>query len=236
MLPESDRSANWGNRFRRFVRSVELPMPERYIDWTRFFSDAALAALATPALRARWSLPVEDTHHAAYAARGHDDPVDGAFRIDLATYLPNDLLVMADRMSMAHSLELRAPFCDHLLIEESLRLPPALKLPGFRLKGFLKAAYADVLPLGVIRHRKQGFMIPLGAWLRTDLREAMEDLLSPERVRMRGLFSSQMVQRLKHEHLAGPHSHSDRLWTLMMFELWMRHFLDRGGTWTMRDT
>jgi len=72
-LPDSDGSANWGNRARRFVRSAELPMPERYIAWTRFFSDAALAALATPELQARWSLPIEDPHHTAYAARGYDD-------------------------------------------------------------------------------------------------------------------------------------------------------------------
>jgi asparagine synthase (glutamine-hydrolysing) len=224
-LPDSDGSANWGNRARRFVRSAELPMPERYIAWTRFFSDAALAALATPALRARWNLPIEDPHHTAYAARGHDDPVDGAFRIDLATYLPNDLLVMADRMSMAHSLELRAPFCDHFLIEESLRLSPSLKMPGLRLKGLLKAAFSDILPAAVLSHRKQGFMIPLARWLRSDLREVMEDLLSPGRLRERGLFDPGAVAAMKSEHLDGRRSHGDHLWTLMMLELWMRQYL-----------
>jgi asparagine synthase (glutamine-hydrolysing) len=225
MLPESDGSANWGNRARRFVHSAELPMPERYIAWTRFFSDAALAALAAPELQARWSLPIEDPHHTAYAGRGYDDPVDGAFRIDLATYLPNDLLVMADRMSMAHSLELRAPFCDHLLIEESLRISPGAKMPGLRLKGLLKAAFADILPAAVLSHRKQGFMIPLARWLRTDLREVMEDLLSPGRLRDRGLFDPGAVAAMKSEHLDGRRSHGDRLWTLMMLELWMRQYL-----------
>src|SRR5439155_167173 len=97
-------------------------------------------------------------------------------RVDLATYLPDDLLVMADRMSMANSLELRAPFCDHRLVEASLAIPPSVKIPGRRLKGLLKTAFADVLPRPVLEHRKQGFMIPLGAWLTSDLRATLEDL------------------------------------------------------------
>jgi asparagine synthase (glutamine-hydrolysing) len=141
---------------------------------------------------------------------------------------------MADRMSMAHSLELRAPFCDHEVVEESLRIPSGVKLPGFHLKALLKAAFADVLPPRVLSHRKQGFMIPLGRWLRTDLRNPMEDLLSPDRVRTRGLFIPDAIEALKREHSSQVRSHSDRLWTLMMAELWMRHYLDAGGLWTLR--
>jgi asparagine synthase (glutamine-hydrolysing) len=230
---ESDASRNWGDWIRRFMQGADRPLPDRYIGWTRFFSDADLPGLATPALQARWRADPEATHRAAYALHGHGDPVDGAFRIDLSTYLPDDLLVMADRMSMAHSLELRAPFCDHRVIEESLRIPPAVKMPGLRLKGLLKAAFADVLPPPVLSHRKQGFMIPLGLWLRTDLREAMEDLLSPERLRARGLFVPETVQAMKREHLDGTRSHGDRLFTLMMAELWLRHYLDGGGSWSL---
>src|SRR3970282_1747023 len=101
------------------------------------------------------------SHRAAFQAARPGDAVEGAFRLDLATYLPDDLLVVADRMSMAHSLELRAPFCDHRLVEWSLALPPALKMRGFRTKALLKAAFADVLPPAVLGHAKQGFMIAL---------------------------------------------------------------------------
>jgi asparagine synthase (glutamine-hydrolysing) len=159
--------------------------------------------------------------------------VDGACRIDLDTYLPDDLLVLADRMSMAHSLELRAPFCDHRLVEESLQIASHTKIPGTRLKGLLKAAFADVLPPEVLSHRKQGFMVPLGRWLRTDLRGLLEDLLSAERVRSRGLFVPETVARLTAEHLSGARTHSDRLWTLMMAEMWMRQRLDSGGIFTL---
>jgi asparagine synthase (glutamine-hydrolysing) len=234
LLRESDRSRNWGDWARRFIVGAEQPLPDRYIGWTRFFSEPELGDLVTPAVGRLWQADIEGIHRTAFADYAYDDPVDGAFRMDLSTYLPDDLLLMADRMSMAHSLELRAPFCDHRMIEESLRIPPSLKIPGFHLKGLLKAAFADVLPPQVLSHRKQGFMIPLGRWLRTELRDAMEELLATDRVRARGLFMPGAVEALKQEHLAETRSHSDRLWTLMMLELWIQASLDVSGPWTLQ--
>jgi asparagine synthase (glutamine-hydrolysing) len=233
LLRESYTSRNLRDWVVRFVAGAERPLPERYFGWTRFFDPPAVAALATPALAARLDGDPDAAGRAAWATRGWDDPMDGAFRVDLATYLPDDLLTMADRMSMASSLELRAPFCDHRVIEASLAIPPAAKTPGFKLKGLLKAVYADVLPPAVLSHRKQGFMIPLARWLRGDLRPLLDDLLGPERVRARGLFRVEEVERLRTEHATGRRSHSDRLWTLMMAELWLREYIDRGGAWRL---
>jgi asparagine synthase (glutamine-hydrolysing) len=234
LLRESDASRNLRDWVVRFAAGGARPLPERYFTWTRFFDPPALHELVTPALAAHLAGDDPDrAGRAAWATRGWNDAMDGAFRIDLATYLPDDLLVLADRMSMASSLELRAPFCDHRVIEASLAIPPALKTPRLRLKGLLKAAYADVLPPAVLTHRKQGFMVPLAGWLRTDLRPLLDDLLSPEQVRARGLFGVEPVERLKHEHATGRRSHADRLWTLMMAELWLREYLDRGGRWRL---
>jgi asparagine synthase (glutamine-hydrolysing) len=229
LVPESEGSRNWGDRVRRFVEGGERPLAARYIGWTRFFGEAVLAELATPGLRGHWRDDVEAAARAAFDGHGHGDPVDGAFRADLATYLPDDLLVMADRLGMAHSLEVRAPFCDPALLATSLALPPALKLRGGRLKALLKAAFADVLPPAVLAQPKRGFMVPLARWLRRDLRDLLEELLAPARVRDRGLFEPAAVARLKAEHLEGRRTHSDRLWTLMMTELWMRRYCDRRG-------
>ncbi|HKC82525.1 MAG TPA: asparagine synthase C-terminal domain-containing protein, partial [bacterium] len=203
----------------------------RYLRWTRFFADEELEKLVAPAVQACWRAPIDAAHRDAWAGRGHDDPVDGAFRVDLQTYLPDDLLMMADRMSMAHSLELRAPFCDHHLIERSLGIPPRVKLPGVTLKGLLRAAFADVLPPTVVRRRKQGFMIPLARWLRTDLRPLMEQLLARDVVASRGLFAPAAVDALIQEHLRGRQTHADRLWALMMTELWVREYLDGATAW-----
>jgi len=232
-VPESARSRNVGDWARRFADGARRAMPERYIGWTRFFDAPALAALATPALARAFDGDVEAAHRAAWAARGHGDAVDGAWRIDLTTYLPDDLLTMADRMSMARSLELRAPFCDHRLIEWSLGIAPATKLAGWSLKALLKSAFADVLPAEIVRRRKQGFMIPLSRWLRTDLRHVVEDTLAPDRVRARGLWRPDVVGRLVSEHVSGARTHGDRLWTLAMLELWMRENLDAQTAWRL---
>jgi asparagine synthase (glutamine-hydrolysing) len=234
LVSDSRSSRNLGDWIRRFVAGAEMPMPDRYIGWTRFFGGAGLERLATPALRASLGPGVDAAQRSAFAAHGHGDPMDGAFRIDLATYLPEDLLVMADRMSMANSLELRAPFCDHRIVEASLGIPPAVKVPGRRLKGLLKTAFTDVLPRPVLEHRKQGFMIPLGSWLAGELRGTMDDLLAPEQIRARGLFEPAEVERIRREHLGGARDHADRLWTLMMAELWTREYLDRGSPWRLR--
>jgi asparagine synthase (glutamine-hydrolysing) len=233
LLSDSDASDNWPGRLRRFVTAADRPLPERYVAWTRFFGDADLEGLATAALQRQWATDVEAAHRDAFAGAAHGDPADGAFRTDLATYLPDDLLVMADRMAMAHSLEVRAPFCDARLIALSLAMPPAVKLRHGRLKAVLKAAFADVLPAEVLRQPKHGFMVPLGRWLRTDLRALMSDLLAPDHVRARGLFEPAATQALVHEHLGGARNHADRLWALMMLESWMRETLDRGGDWTL---
>ena len=233
-LPDSGSSRNWADWARRFTAESDAALGERYIGWTRFFGDAQLERLAAPALARHLGPGVDELQRRAFAAGADGDPVDGAFRVDLAAYLPDDLLAMADRMSMASSLEVRAPFCDHRLIEESLRLSPRVKMPGGRLKGLLKRAFAGVLPDEILTHRKQGFMIPLGDWLRRDLRPALDELLAPDCVRARGLFEVDAVETLKREHLEGVRTHADRLWTLMMLEQWMREYLDQRGAWSIR--
>jgi asparagine synthase (glutamine-hydrolysing) len=233
VLRDSAASRNLGDWWRRFSAGAGVPMPERYIGWTRFFGGTDLAALATPALQARWAADVEAPARQAWQSRAPGDAVDGAMRIDLATYLPDDLLTMADRMSMAHSLEVRAPFCDHRVIEAALALPSSAKVSGLRLKAVLKDAFADVLPAAIRRRRKQGFMIPLNRWLRDDLRELVDTVLAPEQVRARGLFRPEAVARLRSEHAAGARTHGDRLWTLVMLELWMREYLDGRTPWRL---
>jgi asparagine synthase (glutamine-hydrolysing) len=232
-LPGASGSRNLRDWAVRFAAGAELPLPERYFAWTRFFDADGLAALATPALRVRLEGDPDAEGRAAWAGHGHGEAMDGAFRVDLATYLPGDLLVMADRMTMANSLELRAPFCDHRVVETSLAIAPSAKVGGLRLKALLKTAYADVLPPAVLSHRKHGFMIPLGQWLRGQLRPLLDDLLDARRVRARGLFRPEMVETMKCEHLAGRRSHADRLWTLMMAELWLREYLDGHGPWRL---
>jgi asparagine synthase (glutamine-hydrolysing) len=138
----------------------------------------------------------------------------------LKTYLPDDILVKVDRMSMANSLEARVPLLDHVFVERVAAIPSRLKLRGWTRKYIFKQAMAPLLPPAILRKRKEGFSIPMKTWLRTDLRPLMLDVLSEAEVRRQGYFHWPYVARLIDEHLAGRENHSHRLWALMVFHLW----------------
>jgi asparagine synthase (glutamine-hydrolysing) len=142
--------------------------------------------------------------------------------LDIATYLPGDLLLKADIATMAHSLELRSPFLDHEVVALGLALPDPLKVRGREGKVALRRAFANLLPPGVATRGKSGFGVPLGRWFRSDLREAAHDLLATDR----GWFRQATVRKLLDEHESGRADHGHRLWCLLMLELWLREHVE----------
>ncbi len=137
---------------------------------------------------------------------------------DLKTYLPNDVLTKVDRMSMRVSLEAREPLLDHKLIELAARIPPRLKIQNRIGKVILKRVMAPLLPSEVLDKRKQGFSVPLGAWLRTDLRsDIVETLRNGNR---HGFFNRRGVEQLTDAFFHGDDSRNYQVWTLYAFELW----------------
>jgi len=147
--------------------------------------------------------------------------------VDSKTWLPNDILVKVDRMSMANSLEVRSPLLDHRVMEFAATLPSALKYRGTTSKYFLKRHLEGRVPRDVIHRPKMGFSIPLGAWLRSDLREMAADFLLSERAVARGYFAPRRVRRLWDDHQARRRDHAHHLWALMVLELWHRLFVDQ---------
>jgi asparagine synthase (glutamine-hydrolysing) len=176
--------------------------------------------------------------------RRQADLLDSMLDADVNHYLPDDLLVKMDVATMAHSLEARSPFLDHELMEFAARLPSNLKLgrggPGVPAKSrwwgadfvgwggkvLLKSALRGLLPDEVLDRPKMGFSIPLAEWLRTDLRDLLQDTVASERALARGLFRPAAVRELVDAHLGGDDSHKFVLWDLLMLELWMRRFID----------
>ena len=145
-------------------------------------------------------------------------------------YLAGQNLANADRASMAAGLELRAPFLDHTFVEFTARIPSPLKLRGIaHYKPLLKRAFADRLPAEILARRKQGFGVPLGAWLRGALAPLLRDVLAPGRLRAGGLFEPDVVGRLISEHVDGVRDRRKVLWSLLTFELWRSHHLPYGG-------
>ena len=144
----------------------------------------------------------------------------------MCVYLADDILVKVDRMSMATSLETRAPFLDVNMMELAYSIPSELKIRNGERKYILKQALRDVLPTGILRRPKEGFSIPMKNWLRGDLAPIMRDLLAPERIGQRGWFSPVAVTRLIDSHLSGRGNHAHVLFSLMVLERWAESVLD----------
>ena len=156
----------------------------------------------------------------ALEAYAPDDPINRELYADLRVYLADDILVKVDRMSMATSLETRAPFLDTDVMELAFSIPGDLKVRGAARKHILKAALRDVVPADILARRKEGFSMPMKNWLRRELQPLMRDLLSDDRVRRRGLFEPREVARLVTEHVDGRANHAHQLFSLMVFERW----------------
>jgi asparagine synthase (glutamine-hydrolysing) len=140
---------------------------------------------------------------------------------DLKTYLPNDVLTKVDRMSMRTSLEAREPLLDHVLVELAAKIPSRLKIRNGVGKHILKRVMAPMLPAEVLEKRKHGFSVPLGTWLRTDLRsDILDTLRSGNR---HGFFDTGAVERLTDAFFRGDDARNYQVWTLYAFELWYRN-------------
>ncbi|HTV46430.1 MAG TPA: asparagine synthase (glutamine-hydrolyzing) [Stellaceae bacterium] len=152
--------------------------------------------------------------------------VAGANRADLASYLPDDLMVKVDIAGMAHGLEARAPLLDHELVEWAAALPDAVKMTAGATKALFKKAMQPFLPREVLYRRKRGFGCPIDRWFRRELKEMAYDTLLAQSARQRLLFRPDYVRRLLDEHCAARADHHHRLWALLMLELWFRMWID----------
>jgi asparagine synthase (glutamine-hydrolysing) len=147
--------------------------------------------------------------------------------VDAETQLPDDLLLLTDKMSMAVSLECRVPLLDHELVELAAAMPQEIKIRGGRLKHAMKAALEGLLPADILERGKRGFGTPFGAWLKGDLAPVLRELLSRRSIDARGLLQHDAVARLVADHEANRLDGTDRLLALVNLEVWARIFLDR---------
>ncbi|MCK9538952.1 asparagine synthase (glutamine-hydrolyzing) [Dokdonella sp.] len=210
-------------RLLRIAESLRLPFPDNYL---------SVVAL-TRVERAQALLGERGSHYetlaAAWAQDLPRDPLDRIVAIDFASYLADDILVKVDRMSMANSLESRAPLLDHRLVEFAASLPANLRIRGGRGKYLLRQVAARWLPPDVLEKRKQGFGLPLARWFRGPLRELASDLLASRAFRERGLIDPHAAEQCLQQHLSGADDCSEALWLILSLELWARRFLDEGA-------
>jgi asparagine synthase (glutamine-hydrolysing) len=148
------------------------------------------------------------------------DALSRLMYIDAAVFLPDDLMIKNDRMSMAHSIEARVPFTDLELTAFMSSVPPRLKLPRLRKKHLMRRALAGILPAAILEKKKVGLEMPYSRWLKRELHDVMMAHLGPGPLADLGLFRPERVQRLIDDHVGGRHDHSRALWGLLNYVMW----------------
>jgi len=233
-LPQ-DRHSSWKNYVRyahAFVKASELDPASRYMSYVTIFTPEVQSILLKSyqseedAYLESAGSPILGNYIRKYPeARELNQIMYG----DMKTSLPDDLLLLTDKMSMAASIECRAPFLDHELVNLASQVPTQLKIKGTALKYLLKRAVKPWLPTQILERSKKGFGAPIGAWLRKDLRSLIGELLSESRVKQRGMFHWPAVQEVIASHETFQTDNTDQLLSLITFELWCETFLDGKG-------
>jgi asparagine synthase (glutamine-hydrolysing) len=210
---------------KRLRQTVETDRRASILRWGSYFSPAQRCELWREEVGSRFDFGRPESLLAAEFERAPASGfLDRTLFVDLSTYLPGDLLLKADRMTMAASLEGRSPFLDHQLVEWAARLPERYKVRGSGGKVLLRRAFADTLPEGIQRRGKQGFGIPVGSWLRGPLASWTEDLLHDPQRPLARWFRPQAIDRLLDEHSRGRVDHGKRIWALIILALWAETF------------
>jgi len=229
-LPQWEFSGLWIDRMKRFVDGAALPLPERYQQYLSGFTESDKSEVFSKEfldqLRKSGGGVVD---LAMRKVEQSSDPLEWLLRTDMETYLPDDELRKADRLSMWHSLEVRVPFLDHKLVEFVATIPSQLKLKGWEKKHILIKSLQGVLPDSILRRRKQGFSVPLGVWLRGPLRDLVYAHLSSSHLRDLGIFNKKVIERLLEEHASGWENHETKIWALLMFVLWEQRYMHPRG-------
>lgn len=217
------QKANWLNQMSMHDRG------ERYAQSMSFlrFTQEAKEQLFTESARKR----INDLDSLAkilrfFNSENVNEMVDRMLYTDLMTRMPDHLLVIVDRMCMAHSLESRSPLIDYKLVEYAASIPEDLKLRGRNLKYILKKVASRYLPPELIHRQKQGFGFPLAIWMRTELKGFLRNLFSESRFVQLDLFREDYINRLIDEHISGKTDHNFRLWILINLEIWYRLYFE----------
>lgn len=224
-LPGAGRQKSLARKFRRFSEALAFPPERRYLEWIAIFNESRRAELYTDSFVHQ----LGDSDPSLFLRRAWQnvakrDPMSAVSLTDLVTYLPCDLMNKVDIASMAHSLECRQPFLDHTVVKFAATLPATYKYRNGRGKQLLRQAFADRLPPEIWERPKMGFGVPLDRWFRAELKPMAHDLLLDQTARHRGIFRTEVVERLLLEHASAQFDHSYRLWALVILELWFRQW------------
>lgn len=218
-LPVSDEKIGFEYKLKRFLKGSSLPADEAHFFWNGTFSSGELKA-------ASFHVKAQSGKRLIDVLRGvpENDVINRYLFADQHYYLPDDILYKCDRMSMAHSLEVRPPFLDHRIAEFAGRLPSNLKIRGGKTKFVMRELLKDKLPPIVLHRRKEGLDIPAHEWLRGPLKPLVDDTLSAKHVSDAGILPFSSARRIIEAHMSRKVNAGYHLWGLLTVHLWMRRW------------
>jgi asparagine synthase (glutamine-hydrolysing) len=217
ILPPSDDKISFEYKVKRFLEGCQMPFERAHIYWNGTFSDADKQELVNNPLP-------DGLRPILNELRSKGDKLKSFLWFDQKYFLADDILAKVDRISMAHSLEVRPPFLDHRIIEFASALPPNVQMQGSRQKVILRHLMRDKLPSSILRRKKVGFDIPAHEWLRGPLRSFMLDVLQTGMSNYPEVFNRSAIERCISQHLGRTQNLGYHLWGLMILFMWMRRW------------
>ena len=208
------------------ARNISQPAPQRWMNWFGVFNGQLKDNLLSPSLKAAIDLDSSRAFRGWLERNPQRDDLSSMLYLDTKIWLPDNLLMKGDKMTMAASLESRMPLLDYKLIEYAASIPSSAKIKSLKAKYLLKQAFADFLPEPILTRKKMGFNVPTGIWFREGQRDMISKLLLSERIRDRGYFNHEYIERIVHDHLAGKTNYQAQIFMLASLELWFRVFID----------
>lgn len=221
-LPASHSKMSLDFKAKRFIRGASHDPLKAHFLWKAIFTDEQIGSL----LSNKQGKPTERLWREIFDSMdSNKDTLNKLMATDLQTSLVDDMLTKVDRMSMAHSLEVRVPLLDHKLVEFMARLPSQYKLRRFTLKYLLKQTLRGLLPNEILDRPKAGFHVPVAHWIKSELKDLIGDYLSPMALKKQGYFDPKFVQELIKDHNSLKADHSREIWGLLMFSIWREKYL-----------
>ena len=225
-LPTSFEKVSLESKLKRFVAAGELDWQAAHASWRMIFSPADRRRLLAPITsHPESAADAADLYKSWFRRTNARDPLNQMLYVDTMLYLPADMLVKIDRMTMAHGLEAREPYLDYRVVELCARMPVSLKLHRFRQKKYiLKQVLRGRIPDPVLFRKKQGFNVPKAHWIRSGLRDFVSDVLAPSRIRAMNILDPAVVSELIETHFTGRRDRSHEIWSLLVLSLWFDRF------------
>ncbi|TMV07002.1 asparagine synthase (glutamine-hydrolyzing) [Ruegeria sediminis] len=227
LLPVSDKKLSFEFKAKRFLGGLDLPPAEAHLWWRIVLGEAEKFDLYAEGLANVAALQPSVRHFsAAFDHCGADEILSRLMYIDSTIFLPDDLMIKNDRMTMAHSLEARVPFTDPELTAFLATVPPHLKMKNRRKKHLMRRAMENDLPESILNKKKVGLEMPYSRWLKRELKDLMMRYLGPDNIARIGLFRPQAIQRLIDDHLNGRRDNGRPLWGLLNYVMWYELYID----------